>query len=202
MLPALAIWAGICCGAPLALPGIVACSAFAVVALALACRAGPRFGALLLCLACFLAASARGGAYVRCWSGASATLPLEGRLQWLRGVVADHPWQESGEPSAILAVQEAERNPALHGTRVRLWLPPGTDVEWGDRIEVLASPRRPPQRVPGGFDPRAAARCLGNRRAGRATVVRGLSGARSVLRATLVRWRRGIRGDPPPQSFA
>src|SRR5580765_4124354 len=193
VLPALAIWAGICCGAPLALPGIVACSALALVALALACRAGPRFGALLLCLACFLAASARGGAYVRCWSAASATLPVEGRPQWLRGVVADHPWQESGEPSAILAVQEAERTPALHGTRVRLWLPPGTDVEWGDRIEVLALLETPtPQRVPGGFDPRAAARASAIVAQGRATIVRRISGARSVWRATLVRWRRGI----------
>jgi competence protein ComEC len=193
VLPAAAIWAGICCGAPLALGGIVACSVLAALALALACRAGPRFGALLLCLACFLAASARGGAYARCWSAASATLPVEGRPQWLRGVVADHPWQESGEPSAILAVQEAERAPALHGTRVRLWLPPGADVEWGDRIEVLASLEPPaPQRVPGGFDPRAAARACAIVGQGRATTVRRLSGARSVARATLVRWRRGI----------
>lgn len=193
VLPALAIWAGLSCGAALALPGIAACSVAALILLALACRAGPRFGALLLGLACFLAASARGGAFTRCWSTAAGALPSEARPQWIRGVVADHPWQESDEPAAVLAVQASERSGGLAGARVRLWLPPGADVEWGDRIEAYVLLETPsPQRVPGGFDPRAAARASGNVGQGRASLVRRLSAPHSVARATLVRWRRGI----------
>src|SRR5437762_2632026 len=144
--PAIALWLGLCCGEPLRVSGVAASAVVAALLAALATRAGPRFGAVLLCAACFGAGCARGGAHAGRLSRAEAEVLRDPRPQWVRGVVVDHPWLESGEPAALVMVREAERSAGLAGTRVRLWLPPGSDVEWGDRIEALAQLEPPAPR--------------------------------------------------------
>ena len=193
LAPAIAIWLGLCAGKGLPGIGIAVCATLAIGVAALAHRAGPRFGSVLLCVACLGAACARGGAHARRLSTASLGVFLDTRPQWVRGVVADHPWLESGEPAAIVEVRRAERCAALAGTRIRLWLPPGSDMEWGDPVEALAQLEpAAPRRVPGGFDARAAAQAQGLVAQGRALALRRTSRPASLVRATLVRWRRGV----------
>src|SRR5437660_379144 len=120
--PAIAIWVGLCAGPSLSTAAIFVWVGVVVALSALAMRAGPRFATVLLCVACFGSASARGAAQSQRWRRAEADLVLDLGARWVRGVVVDHPWLESGEPAAIVQVLAAERAPRLSGTRVRLWL--------------------------------------------------------------------------------
>src|SRR5437660_6479979 len=141
--PAIAIWVGLCAGPSLSTAAIFVWVGVVVALSALAMRAGPRFATVLLCVACFGSASARGAAQSQRWRRAEADLVLDLGARWVRGVVVDHPWLESGEPAAIVQVLAAERAPRLSGTRVRLWLPVGAEIEWGDRVEALAALEAP-----------------------------------------------------------
>src|SRR5262249_37756051 len=95
-----------------------------------------------------------------------------------------------GEAGAVLAAGP----PLPRGLRVRLRLPSASTAEWSDTIEVLARlERSSPQRNPGGFDARSAARAAGlagqglawtcDARASRSLVTAPLRVAMAVRRA-------------------
>ena len=115
-------------------------------------------------------------------------------LHRIEARVIEPPLRESGMPSATVRVT-ASTPPLMLGSRIRLWLPPGSTAECGDRVAamVLVDPPGPP-RNPGGRDARAsadAAGIIGWGRALSATVLDSTSAA-SWPRATSARWRREI----------
>ncbi|HEY3217071.1 MAG TPA: DNA internalization-related competence protein ComEC/Rec2 [Candidatus Eisenbacteria bacterium] len=151
-------------------------------------------GAALLIAALTLAAVARGGAGEARLTSAAAWLPAQAAPRWLVGRVVDHPSRESGEPLAVVQV-ECRGAPVPAGARVRVRLPVGTDLEWGDRVELLVALARPPSvRNPGGGSARAAAGAIGIVAQGRALVARRgpTVGWHGWPHATSVRWRRAI----------
>jgi competence protein ComEC len=162
-------------------------------------------GAALLIAALTLAGVARGGAFEARLASAAAELPARAAPGWLMGRVVDHPSRESGEPLAVIEVEHPGA-PLPPGARVRVRLPAGTDLEWGDEVELLVALAPPPSvRNPGGGSARAAAEAIGIVAQGRALVARPrpTAGWHGWPRATSARWRRGIercfaRGLAPP----
>jgi len=192
---AVAVWIGVLSGRALGAPAFWAGAALAIPFAWLGLRAPDRVGTLALLVACFGAAAARGGASERRLDALAGASVFEEHAVWVRGRVVDHPWREAGEP--VLTLRLAGRDgdvPA--GARVRLRLPPGTDAEWGDDLEVLARMEPPlARRSPGGYDARAALRAQGIVAQGRALFAHRPTPRRvTVVRATLARWRRAIEG--------
>ncbi len=190
---AVAVWAGILVGGWQG-DGAFWCAVAAALPLAwLGRRAPDRLGTLILVLACFACAAARGAAGARALRVVEEAIGLDERPVWVRGVVLDHPGRESGEPVATLRVVDAEgRVPS--GARIRVRLPPATEAEWGDQLELLARLETPrARRSPGGLDARAASHAQGIVAQGRALVARRRQAGRPALaRVTFARWRRAI----------
>jgi competence protein ComEC len=202
---AVALWGGLLLGAawygPHADLRSVACLLVAMALATLACVAPPRVGALALLAAAGAFGVARGIAAERRLDHAAAAVArvagmredAEPDVTWLRLRVLDHPWRESGRPGVVARVASG----SARGARVRVWLPDGADVEWGDAITALVRLERPPgPRVPGGFDAAAAAHASGIVAQGRAVVARiePGEGTWALPRATLARWRRAVEG--------
>ena len=191
---ALAAWAGIVLGGGLGVPGALAALAAAVLFAALAVRAPDRTGTVALLVALVLAGAARGAGHGALLSCQRAAIEADGTPWRIEGRVAGPPPRESGEPTGVLAVERA-RPPLVTGTRVRLRLPEGSTVEWGDRVRALARLELPPPpRNPGGFDARAAADAAGLAATGRAFTAIALpeGGAGAWPGLTVARWRRAI----------
>uniref|UniRef100_A0A832HYT1 DNA internalization-related competence protein ComEC/Rec2 n=1 Tax=Eiseniibacteriota bacterium TaxID=2212470 RepID=A0A832HYT1_UNCEI len=147
----------------------------------------------LVLAALFAAAGARGAAHHAALAAARAGVHEEAVVR-LSGRVVAPPLRESGEPSALVAV-EAATPPLPTGTRLVLRLPPGAVAEWGDRIEALARLDLPrPATNPGGRDARAAADAAAVAATGRAfdAVARRATGVAAWPRATAARWRRAL----------
>lgn len=165
---ALALWAGLALGrgaGPLAALALLASAAGLA---ALAWRAPPRTGALLVALVALLAGAARGAASHAALEARRAAIPAAGAF--VRGdfVLEEPARRESGEPVALARVAAAR--PALPlGARVRLRLPPACAADWGDTVHVLARLEPfPAARNPGGFDAARAAAAAGAVAGGRA----------------------------------
>ncbi len=194
VLAGIVVWVGVLLGAglgvPLALAALVCGLLFAFVAWG----APPRVGATMALLALGLAAGARGAGHRAVLDRERLALERGGSFYHVVARVAEPPPREAGEPVAVVTVRCAR--PALvAGTRLRVRLPAGSEVEWGDVVDavVRVEPPRPP-RDPGGFDGLAVADAASLAGSGRAFLARAgpasLPGA--WPRATVARWRRGI----------
>ena len=202
---AVAVWFGLALSSQVGPGGAEIALAVALALGWVAARDG-RVATIALLLAAAAAGCARGAASTACLERdrgrvAAATAPRGGPApiehgatdrpaRWLRVRVLDHPWREAERPSLVAHI-EAGAPPA----RIRLWLPAAHDVEWGDRLTVLARLDPPSsRRVPGGIDPERLARAGGITHYGQALAVAVAPAPdhRGVVRATLARWRRAV----------
>lgn len=197
---ALAVWVGLALPAAIGTHGVALALAAAALLGALAWIGEGRRATLALVAAAVAVGWARGAASSE-WlevrrarvSAAlgSAAAPVDRPARWLRIRVLDHPWQETERPSLLGRIEAG----APPGARIRLWLPKSCDVEWGDRVLVLARLDPPTSiRVPGGVDPALLMRAGGITHQGQALAVtiEPARGAQAVVRATFARWRRAI----------
>ena len=157
MAPAVALWLGLAAGAGLGAGAAAAAGVAAAACGWLAARAPDRVGTLALLLALGLAGAARGAGHCARLASERAWIGETDRPWRLSARVVAPPSRESGEPEAIVAIEGA--SPQLpRGTRARLWLPPGSPAEWGDRVRLIARLEVPASiRNPGGFDAGSAA---------------------------------------------
>lgn len=191
-MAAVAVWAGLALGATAAPVAAWGAGALALAFLALARRAPDRVGTVAVVLALGSAAIARGAAGRAALEAASRDLRDDRPAAWLSARVVDHPWIEAGEP--LVLVESRRAGAALpSGARVRMRLPEGSAVEWGDTLMALARiepPRR--ARVPGGGSARDAAWAQGFVGHGRGLWVEHGAPVGGLARATVTRWRRAI----------
>jgi competence protein ComEC len=194
VLVVVAVWCGML-GGDRAGPIPVALAAAVLAALAaVGARRWARTGVALATIALGLSGMARAAAQRAVIAEQRAGFVAATGLYRLTGTVAEPPERESGEPTAIVVVAHAEP-PLAAGTRVRLHLPPGSAVEWSDRVDVLARLDPPgPIANPGGFDARAAAAGGSLAASGRAfwVVARARPLPSGWPRATFARWRAAI----------
>ncbi|MBI5711504.1 MAG: DNA internalization-related competence protein ComEC/Rec2 [Candidatus Eisenbacteria bacterium] len=191
---ALAVWGGLVLGGGLQIPAALAALTAAASFAALALRAPDRTGTVALLAALALAGAARGAGHRALLSCQRAAIGADGTPWRIEGRLAGPPPRESGEPTGVLVVERA-RPPLAAGTRVRLRLPEGSTVEWGDRVQALARLELPPgARNPGGFDARAAADAAALAATGRAFTAIALpgGGAGAWPGLTVARWRRAL----------
>jgi competence protein ComEC len=154
---ALAVWAGLLAGARAEAAAVAGLLAALLPLAGLAWRGPDRVGTVALLAALTLAAAARGGAHQRALEAGRRPIARHGPWFRLEARLSDPPQRASGEPVAVLAVERA-RPPLVRGTRIRVRLPAGCALEWGDRARLLAHLEVPlDARNPGGFDARAAA---------------------------------------------
>jgi competence protein ComEC len=188
---AASLWIGLALGRHVAPPWSWGIAVLACGLAWIARRAPPRVGTVALLLAVFGAALVRSGASRATLEIASSRLTPEGRPAWVTARVVDHPARENDATSATLEV--VRRSPLLpRGARIRLRLPRDAAAEWGDTLRALARIEPPPgARVPGVPAARALARAQGIVGRGKAVWVE-CAAERSLARATITRWRRGL----------
>ncbi len=188
------VWLGLLAGTGLSPRTCGTVLGFALALAPIAWRGPVRTGTAALLVAVALAAAARAGAQRAVLAVERAALVRAGGFYRVEARVTGPPLRASGEPVAVLTVERAR--PALPGgARVRVRLPAGDGVEWGDRVRVLARLEVPlTARDPGGFDARAAADAAHLCATGRAPSVERLGGAVPLgwPRATVARARRAL----------
>lgn len=191
---AVALWSGLVlargAGAGGALLLLVAAAALAALAL----RAPPRTGALIVAIVALLVGGARGAARQARLEAQLAGLPAA--AVFARGVfVLEEPARrEAGEPVALARIVASAPSLPL-GARVRLRLPHGCSADWGDTVHALVRLERfAGQRNPGGFDAGRAAASAGAVALGSAygALVRPARGLVSVPIRLAMRVRRAI----------
>lgn len=193
-LLAIALWAGMAFGARAGAHAALALAFGALVGLAIAqhARHAPRTRGVLLVLVFASLGGARGAAGHARLEAARAQAPAASALVRLRAVVDEPPRRESDTPAATVRVLAASpRWPTA--ARLTLRLPVGSVAEWADTLEVLARIEPlPTQRVPGGYDARAAGACAARIASGRAFAVqvRPARGAATLGVRALMRVRR------------
>jgi len=190
---AAALWLGALAGRAVGV-SVALTAAGALLLAAFLTRRSSRQWAWALLVAGSLAAGAARGAAHRESLDRTRALVQGGRLYRLR-IEVDGPPALATDHVSILARIRASSPRLPAGTLLRVRLPADARPEWADRLECLAwldLPSAP--RNPGGFDPRASANAAGWAASARAATSRELppSFASRLLRATLVRWRRGI----------
>jgi len=185
---ALALWAGL---EVAHVPTLV----IAAIALCVPCAwAGVRLqgraagAALLAAVAC--AAALRGAAHQAVLERARAALD-EDALYRVDARLVEPPLRESGEPLAVVRVESSDP-PLARGSRLRVRLPEGSTLEWGDRATLLVRLDTPrPAANPGAFDPLDAADASALVASGRAFAAEPRD-TLGLPRATAARWRRAI----------
>ncbi|MCE9627575.1 MAG: DNA internalization-related competence protein ComEC/Rec2 [Candidatus Eisenbacteria bacterium] len=191
---AVALWAGMACGRGAGAWGALALLMLACAAWALAARAlhTPRVRAVLVALVFALLGAARLAACDARLGAARSLAPQASAMVRVLAVVDEPPRRESDTPAATVRVlAAAPRWPTV--ARLTLRLPVGSIAEWGDTLEALARVEPlSPQRVPGGYDARAAGACAARIASGRAFAahVRPARGWRTLGVRALMRVRR------------
>ena len=196
----LAVWVGLLAARALPIPSAaipaftVALAVAALAAAFLTTRAWHALPQILAVTCAFALAGASRGLAARAVLETARQRVAAHEMFWIEGLAAEPSALESGSPLTVVTVAAAEPR-LVSGSRLRLRFPAGTQVEWGDRVRMLARlSAAEPVRNPGGSDGRtfADANDLTAQGAVLFADVSPPSGIGALPRATVMRWRRAI----------